>query len=195
MGTLLDLKKEGKIGGIGFSEIAPSSLERAIAVGPVDAVQSEYSLWTRLPDLGLLQTCKKLGVTLVAYAPLGRGMLVDKSPDPNSFADTDFRKRNPRFQPPNFDLNLKRLKQFKAYAADHGVSTAALALAWCLARGEHVIPIPGTRKADHLIDCAAGASLAISDTMMAEIEGILPTGWAHGDRYAQAQWNGTEAYC
>lgn len=195
MGTLLDLKAEGKIGGIGFSEIAPASLRRAAAVGPVDAVQSEYSLWTRQPDLGLVQTCRELGVTLVAYSPLGRGMLVDRAPDPASFADTDFRKINPRFLPPNFELNLARLAAFKAYAADHGVSTAALALAWCLARGEHVIPIPGTRTADHLADCAAGSSIDLSDDMMAEIERILPVGWAHGDRYAATQWNGPEGYC
>ena len=195
MGTLLELKADGKIGGIGFSEIAPASLRRAATVGPVDAVQSEYSLWTRQPDLGLVQTCRELGVTLVAYSPLGRGMLVDQTPDPSIFADTDFRKINPRFLPPNFELNVARLASFKAYAADHGVSTAALALAWCLARGEHVIPIPGTRRADHLADCAAGASIDLSDAMMAEIERILPVGWAHGDRYAAAQWNGPEGYC
>ena len=99
MGTLLDLKAEGKIGGIGFSEIAPASLRRAVAVGPVDAVQSEYSLWTRQPDLGMVKTCRDLGVALVAYSPLGRGMLVDRAPDPATFAETDFRKNNPRFLP------------------------------------------------------------------------------------------------
>lgn len=195
MGTLLNLKAEGKIGGIGFSEIAPTILRRAVAVGPVDAVQSEYSLWTRQPDLGLVQTCRELSVTLVAYSPLGRGMLVDRAPDPATFADTDFRKKNPRFLSPNFELNLERLVSFKAYSADHGVTTSALALAWCLARGQHIIPIPGTRSADHLADCAAGASINMTDDMLAEIEGILPVGWAYGDRYAAAQWNGPEGYC
>ena len=195
MGTLLDLKSEGKTAGIGFSEIAPASLRRAATVGPVDAVQSEYSLWSRQPDLGLLQTCHELGVTLVAYSPLGRGMLVDHTPDPAQFSDQDFRKSNPRFLPPNFELNVARLARFKAYAADHSVSAAALALAWSLARGEHIIPIPGTRSADHLSECAAGASIKLSADMMAEIEIILPCGWAHGDRYSNAQWNGPERYC
>lgn len=195
MATLLALKAEGKIGGIGFSEIAPSSLRRAAAVGPVDAVQNEYSLWTRQPDLGMVQTCRELGVALVAFSPLGRGMLVDQAPDPATFADQDFRKVNPRFLPPNFALNLAKLHGFKAYAADHGVTTAALALAWCLARGTHVIPIPGTRSAAHLADCAAGASIDVTDAMMAEIETLLPVGWAYGDRYSAAQFNGPESYC
>lgn len=195
MGSLLDLKTEGKIGGIGFSEIAPASLRRAAAVGPVDAVQSEYSLWTRQPELGLLQTCQELGTTMVAYSPLARGMLADRTLDPATFADTDFRKNNPRFLSPNFELNLARLAVFKAYAADHGVSSAALALAWCLARADQMIPIPGTQRADHLADCAAGASIHLSENMMAEIERILPVGWAHGDRYAATQRNGTEGYC
>lgn len=195
MGTLLDLKAEGKIAGIGFSEIAPASLRRAVSVGPVDAVQSEYSLWTRQPDLGLIQTCRELGVTLVAYSPLGRGMLVDRTPDPAMFSDRDFRKNNPRFQPPNFERNVAHVARFKAYAADHGLSAVALALGWCLARGEHVIPIPGTRSADHLAECAAAASIELSPQMMSEIESILPVGWAHGDRYSEAQWNGPERYC
>lgn len=195
MESLLALKAEGKIAGIGFSEIAPASLRRAMAIGPVDAVQSEYSLWTRQPELGLAQTCRELGVTLVAYSPLGRGMLVDQTPDPAQFADTDFRKINPRFLPPNFELNLRKLAGFKTYAADHGLSSAALAIAWCLAKGEHVIPIPGTRKADHLAQCAAGAAFDLTDTMLAEIEAILPVGWAYGDRYAAAQWNGPEGFC
>lgn len=195
MGTLLDLKAEGKIAGIGFSEIAPASLRRAAAVGPVDAVQSEYSLWSRLPDLGMIQTCKELGVALVSYSPLGRGMFADAAPDPARFSDTDFRKNNPRFQPPNFEFNLRALDGFKAYAADHGTSTTTLAMAWCLARAEHLIPIPGTRSPTHLAECAAGSALEITPGMMAEIEHILPVGWAHGDRYSKAQWNGPEGYC
>lgn len=195
MGTLLDLKAEGKIAGIGFSEIAPASLRRASAVGPVDAVQSEYSLWSRLPDLGMIQTCKELGVALVSYSPLGRGMFADAAPDPARFSDTDFRKNNPRFQPPNFEFNLRVLDRFKAYAADHGASTTTLAIAWCLARAAHLIPIPGTRSPKHLAECAAGSAFDITPGMMAEIEHILPVGWAHGDRYSKEQWNGPEGYC
>ncbi|TNF57706.1 MAG: aldo/keto reductase, partial [Rhodobacteraceae bacterium] len=195
MESLLALKAEGKIGGIGFSEIAPASLRRALAVGPVDAVQSEYSLWTRQPDLGLRQACGDLGVALVAYAPLGRGIFADRTPDPALFAEQDFRKHNPRFIAPNFERNVARVAEFRAYAADHGATTSAMALAWCLARGENIIPIPGTRTAAHLAECARGASIDLTDAMMDEIERILPVGWAHGDRYSPAQWNGPERYC
>lgn len=195
METLLSLKAEGKIGGIGFSEIAPASLRRAVAVGPVDAVQSEYSLWSRQPDLGMVQTCRDLGVALVAYSPLARGMVSSVTPDPSRFLDKDFRKNNPRFIEPNFSFNLPYAKAFQAYAQDHGTTATALALAWCLARAEHIIPIPGTRSADHIAECAAASDLTITPDMMVEIEQILPAGWAHGDRYSQAQWNGPEGYC
>ncbi|WP_416883794.1 aldo/keto reductase [Marivita sp.] len=195
METLLALKAEGKIGGIGFSEISPASLRRASAVGPVDVVQSEYSLWSRQPDLGMLQTCRDLGVALVAYSPLARGMVSSVTPNPATFLDKDFRKNNPRFLERNFGFNLPYAKAFQAYAQDHGTTATALALAWCLARGENIIPIPGTRTPDHLAECAAASALTVTPDMMAEIEHILPVGWAHGDRYSQAQWNGPEGYC
>lgn len=195
MQTLLALKAEGKIGGIGFSEISPASLRRAAAVGPVDVVQSEYSLWSRQPDLGMLQTCKELDVALVAYSPLARGMVSSVTPDPMTFLDKDFRKNNPRFLEPNFGFNLPFAHAFKAYAEDNGTTATALALAWCLARADHIIPIPGTRSPDHLAECASATSLILTPHMMAEIDSILPVGWAHGDRYSQAQWNGPEGYC
>lgn len=195
METMLALKAEGKIGGIGFSEISPASLRRASDVGPVDAVQSEYSLWTRQPDLGLLNTCVELDVALVPYAPLGRGILADKTLDPATFGDTDFRKGNPRFTGQNFKHNMGRVDRFKSLAADLGVTSTALALAWCLARGDRIIPIPGTRTAEHLSQCASASAFTMTDDIMAQIERVLPIGWAHGDRYSQAQWNGPEGYC
>ncbi|MGJ8603576.1 MAG: aldo/keto reductase [Marivita sp.] len=195
METLLALKAEGKIGGIGFSEISPASLRRASAIGPVDAVQSEYSLWSRLPDLGMLKTCKDLGVALVSYSPLARGMLSSMPPNPADFLDKDFRKNNPRFLEPNLGYNIAHAKTFQAYAGDHGTTATALAIAWGLARGDHIIPIPGTRSPEHLTECVAGASLVLTDTMMAEIEDILPAGWAHGDRYAAEHQSGPEGYC
>lgn len=195
METLLALKAEGKIGGIGFSEISPASLRRAVAVGPVDVVQSEYSLWSRQPDLGMLQTCKDLEVALVAYSPLARGMVSSVTPDPSTFIEKDFRKNNPRFLGPSFEFNLPYTQAFKAYAQEKGTTATALALAWCLARAEHIIPIPGTRTPEHLAECAAASALTVTSDMMAEIESILPAGWAHGDRYSQAQWNGPEGYC
>jgi aryl-alcohol dehydrogenase-like predicted oxidoreductase len=195
METLLGLKAEGKIGGIGFSEIAPASLRRAVAVGPVDVVQSEYSLWSRQPDLGMLQASQDLGVTLVAYSPLARGMVSSVTPNPTTFLDKDFRKNNPRFLEPNFGFNRPYAKAFQAYAQDNGTTATALALAWCLARGENIIPIPGTRSPAHLSECAWASELTLTSDMMTEIEQILPAGWAHGDRYSQAQWNGPEGYC
>lgn len=195
MECLLELKAEGKIGGIGFSEIAPASLRRAVSVGPVDAVQSEYSLWSRLPELGLIQACEELGVALVAFSPLGRGLFSDAVPDPAQFSEADFRRHIPRFQEPNFTFNLKTVAQFREFALDHKQSTAAMAIAWCLAKSDRIIPIPGTRSAEHLIECVKGASITMTDEMLAEIQRLLPVGWAYGDRYSKAQWSGPEGYC
>ncbi|OIQ43604.1 MAG: hypothetical protein BM560_05490 [Roseobacter sp. MedPE-SWde] len=195
MHALLGMKKEDKIGGIGFSEISPASRRRAVAVGPVDAVQSEYTLWPRLPELGMLQTCRELGAAFVAYSPLGRGIFSDHIPDPNAFADSDFRKNSPRFQQPNRGFNLARIAPFLAFAADHGVSTAAMAIAWCLAQAENIILIPGTRSAKHLEDCVEGARITRTEDIKAEIDRRLPVGWAHGDRYSKVLWSGPEGYC
>lgn len=195
METLLAFKAEGKIGGIGFSEISPASLRRAVAVGPVDAVQSEYSLWTRYPDLGMIRTCAELGVAFVPFSPLGRGMFGSTAPDPAQFSDNDFRKNSPRFSEPNFSCNLEQVAPFKALAQDLGTTSIALSLAWCLARGDHLIPIPGTRTAEHLAEIAAGSAFAMTDDIMTEIERVLPVGWAHGDRYTAEQWKGPERYC
>lgn len=195
METLLAFKAEGKIGGIGFSEISPASLRRAASVGPVDAVQSEYSLWTRTADLGMVQTCAELDVAFVPFSPVGRGIFGTKTPDPSQFEDTDFRKANPRFVEPNFSYNAEKVKGFKAYAADLGTKPITLSLAWCLARGDHLIPIPGTRSADHLAECAAASDFQMTDAIKAEIEKTLPVGWAHGDRYTRTQWHGVENFC
>lgn len=193
--TLVRFKDEGKIGAIGFSEIAPSSLERAHAVHPVAAVQNEYSLWTRLPELGMIQACARLGTTFVAFSPLGRGMFADVLPDPATFPDGDFRRTTPRFLEPNFSRNAAAVARFGAYARDRGWSASSLALAWVLYRGESIMPIPGTRSPQHLEECAAGASIALTPADMAEIEAILPAGFAHGDRYSEAQARGPERYC
>lgn len=195
MDTLLALKAEGKIGGIGFSEISPATLRRACEVGIVDAVQSEYSLWSRYPDLGMIQTCAELGVAFVPFSPLGRGMFAPTSPVPAEFSDGDIRKGQPRFVEPNFGFNVKKVSKFKSLARDLSISPVALAIAWCLEQGSHLIPIPGTRTAGHLSDCAAGSSFPMTDEIMTRIDQILPTGWAHGDRYTHTQWVGVEGYC
>ncbi|MEP3435480.1 MAG: aldo/keto reductase [Hoeflea sp.] len=193
--TLQRFRQDGKIGGFGFSEISPASLRLAHAVSPVTAVQSEYSLWTRQPDLGMVQTCGDLDVAFVAFSPLGRGIFAEQAPDPSTFGDGDFRKANPRFVEPNLSRNIAAITPFKKYARDIGATPIALAIAWLLARGPHVIPIPGTRSATHLTDCANGVSLDLTSDHLAEIERILPAGFAHGARYSRDQAIGTETYC
>ena len=193
--TLADLVKSGKTKAIGFSEIAPSSLRRAHAVHPVAAVQSEYSLSTRSPEMGLVQTCAELGVALVAFSPVGRSLLTDT---PLSFAavqDLGFLVNNPRFMAPNYAANIAAVAPFQALAADMGLSTAGLAIAWVLAQGDHVIPIPGTRSVKHFEQLLQGAQRQLSAADLRAIDAILPIGWAHGDRYSAAQWNGPEKYC
>ena len=193
--TLAGLIKKGKIGGFGYSEIAPSSLRRANAVHPGMAIQSEYSLAVRYPELGLVQTTAELGTALVAFSPVGRSLLTDKPHSPEKAAELPFLKVNPRFQEPNLSANIAAGEGFRNLAADMGTSAAALAIAWLLHQGEHVIPIPGTRSPEHLRQHCEGARLDLDDTALAAIEQVLPVGWAHGDRYSLAQWDGPERYC
>lgn len=195
IGFMAELVKEGKIGGIGLSEIGPATLERASAVHPIAAVQNEYSLWTRLPELGLIQACERLGTAFVAFSPVGRGIFADKALDPATFGETDFRRSNPRFSADNYPRNNARIETFRAYARDHGWNTAALATAWTLAKGDHIIPIPGTRSPTHLEELAQSLDIRLGPAQMAEIEEILPVGFAHGSRYSLAQVVGTEIYC
>lgn len=192
--TLSSFVKAGKIGGFGFSEIAPSSLRRANEVAEVAAVQSEYSLATRLPEIGLLQACRTSGTAFVAFSPLCRGLLTDTPPDSERVAQSFFLPSNPRFNGRNLDRNLAIVAGFQALAAEFGTSGAALAIAWLLHRGPHVIPIPGTRSVEHLDQLAEGASLSLSEADLARIEEVLPSGWAHGDRYSVEQWVGPERY-
>lgn len=193
--TLAGLIKKGKIGGFGFSEIAPSSLRRAQAVHPVMAVQSEYSLAVRYPELGLVQATAALGTALVAFSPVGRSLLTDRPHSPEKAADLPFLKVNPRFQEPNLSANIAAGVPFRRLAADMGTSAAALAIAWLLHQGEHVIPIPGTRSPEHLRQHCEGARLDLDAAALAAIDEALPVGWAHGDRYSVAQWDGPEKYC
>jgi aryl-alcohol dehydrogenase-like predicted oxidoreductase len=195
MEAMLQFQKEGKIGGIGFSEIAPASLHRAAKLGHVRAVQSEYSLWTRLPELGLLQACERLGTAFVAFSPVARGVLSDVTLDIANFTDKDFRKPMPRFQSGTFERNMARVAAFKAFAATRSVSTAAIALAWVLGRGDHIIPIPGTRTAEHLAENAGASEFVLTAHDMAQIETLLPVGWAEGNRYSEEQQKSSELYC
>jgi aryl-alcohol dehydrogenase-like predicted oxidoreductase len=192
LGRLVD---KGKARAIGLSEISPATLRRAMTAFPIAAVQSEYSLSTRFPDLGLVQTCAELGVALVAFSPVGRSLLTDHPIPKARIADLPFLAGNPRFMEPNLTENLRLTDGLRKLAAEMGTSASALAIAWLLSRGDHVIPIPGTRSVDHLKECVAGASLGLSEGDLAQIESVLPVGWAHGDRYSDEQWVGPERYC
>lgn len=194
-GSLAGLVAAGKIRAFGFSEIAPSSLRRAAAEHPVAAVQSEYSLSTRAPELGLVQACEALGTTLVAFSPVGRGLLTDAPPDAERVAASNILCGNPRFEPPNLAENVAATEGFRRLAAEMGTSAAALAVAWLLARSPGIVPIPGTRSPEHLRELAAGAALELDADDIARIEAVLPVGWAAGDRYSDGQWAGPERYC
>ncbi len=193
--TLAGFVKAGKVKAIGFSEIAPSSLRRAHAVHPIAAVQSEYSLSTRSPELGLVQACRELGTSLVAFSPVGRALLTDHPHHAKDLEVMDWMKVNPRFQEPHLSANLAYNVRWRALAAEMGVPAAALAIAWLTHQGEHILPIPGTRSVAHLKEAVQGADLSLSDSDMARIEDVLPVGWAHGDRYSDAQWAAPERYC
>ncbi len=195
MQTLLDFKKQGKIKGIGFSEISPASLLRASALGYVTAIQNEYSLWARLPELGMIQTCNKLGTAFVAFSPLARGTLSDRILKVDDLQPADFRRTLPRFQEPNYSYNMAYTEKFKAYAKQQGWSSVALALAWVLHQGDHIIPIPGTRTPEHLAMNAAGAAIKLTQKHLEEIADILPVGFAHGNRYSETAQASVEIYC
>ncbi|MEC9344105.1 MAG: aldo/keto reductase [Pseudomonadota bacterium] len=195
MGTMARFVEEGKIGGIGLSEIAPYTLERAVAVHPVMAVQNEYSLWTRLPELGLIQACERHGTAFVPFSPVARGMFGITPPSLETFGERDFRRSNPRFIEPHFSANLAKVAKLRDFAAERGWSMPALAIAWVLHRGDHLVPIPGTRSPEHLEQDAAGADLKLTAEDMAAIEAIAPAGFAHGPRYDEKPTVGPEDYC
>lgn len=194
-GTLKHLIDSGKTNAVGFSEIAPSTLRRAFAECPIAAVQSEYSLSTRAPELGLVQTCADLGTTLVAFSPVGRTFLTDAPFSPERVQSMPFTRTNPRFMEPHYSANVAATDKLRALAAELGEPTAALAIAWLIAQGDHVLPIPGTKSTSHLAELIRGTELTLSADVRARIADILPVGWAHGDRYTAAQWEGPERYC
>jgi aryl-alcohol dehydrogenase-like predicted oxidoreductase len=194
VGELGRLVEAGAIGAIGLSEVAPDTLRRAHALHPIAAVQSEYSLWTRGPELGLVQACAETGALLVAFSPLGRGYLSGRPQNVETFDGKDFRHANPRFQGVNWRRNRDRLEAYLELARVSGLKPATLAIAWTLARAPHVVPIPGTRTAAHLEECAAAADIDLSETQLAELERALPLGFAAGERYSDPQWIGIQKY-
>lgn len=192
VGALADLKRAGKIGAIGLSEVSAETLRKAHQVDRIAAVQSEYSLWTRLPERDLLKTTAELGVAFVAFSPLARGMLTQSPPHPDTMSDRDFRRRNPRFAKENFERNLAAVRQFSEFAAERQVDPAALAIAWILARARNVVAIPGTRSADHLEACVKGAKLSLSADELESVAGVFPEGFPWGARYGDQQRLGIE---
>jgi len=187
--------EEGLIGGYGLSEVAPYTIRRAHAVQSVCAVQNEYSLWTRQPELGVLQTCAELGITFVPFSPLARGMLGSTAPNPHAMEAGDFRRHNPRFMEPNYTANLTQINQLRQFAAHKGLSLPAIALAWLLHKSPTCVPIPGTRTTAHLNEWVNAADIKLTSDDLDRIERILPVGWAHGDRYSDAQNGAVERYC
>lgn len=186
VGAMAELVKEGKVRFLGLSEASPETLRRGHAEHPITALQTEYSLWSREPEDGLFATCEELGVGFVPYSPLGRGFL---SGDIRSIKDLepgDFRRTNPRFMGENFQKNLDLVEAVKGIAADKGVTAAQLALAWVLAQGEHLVPIPGTRRIPTLEDNIAAAQIVLTPEDLSRIEAVFPKGAAQGHRYAEA---------
>ena len=193
--TLAAFIKEGKINQFGYSEIAPTSLEQASATHPVAAVQSEYSLSTRYPELGLVQKTKALNTSLVAFSPVGRSLLTDSPHTQQKVANMSFLNQNPRFIEPNLTRNIQATSSFRKLAADWKMTAGGLAIAWLLNKDKHILPIPGTRSVKYLKEMAEACEKVFSKTEMEEIENCLPIGWAFGDRYSAAQWMGPEKYC
>lgn len=192
IGTFQALEREGKIGGYGLSEIAPETLREAHALHPCLAVQNEYSLWSRQPELGLIRECGRLGVGFVAFSPLARGML-GAAPLRFDQVQDGFRAGNPRFMEPNFSRNTARIDRFRDWCRARGWAVPAVALAWAMGAGDHVIAIPGTRRAERLREWLPLPVLSAVDR--AEIEAILPASFAAGDRYGDHQLQGVERYC
>ena len=189
VGAMAELKKEGKIGGIGLSEVNAETLRKAHAVHPISALQSEYSLWTRDPEDGILETCEELGVAFVAYSPLGRGFLTGQIKKFEDFEANDYRRLSPRFQGDNFQKNLELVKKIEELAKAKGCTTAQLALAWVMAQGEFIFPIPGTKHLRYLEENAGALNITLSRKELDEIDAIAPKGIAAGTRYPEAMMN------
>jgi aryl-alcohol dehydrogenase-like predicted oxidoreductase len=184
VGAMADLVREGKVKNLGLSECSPETLRRADAVHPITAVQSEYSLWTRDPEEGILATCRELGVGFVPYSPLGRGFLTGQIKSPDDFAPDDFRRSNPRFQGENFRKNLELVDAVREMASLKGCTPAQLALAWLLAKGDDLVPIPGTKHVRTLEENAGALDVDLTDEDMDRLEEIFPMGAAAGERYS-----------
>lgn len=185
VGAMAELVAAGKVRYLGLSEASAKTLERACAVHPITALQTEYSLWSRDPEAEILATCRRLGVSFVAYSPLGRGFLTGTIQRPEDFTEDDYRRFNPRFQGENFSKNLSLVDKIKALAKKKGCQPSQLALAWVLVQGEDIIPIPGTKRRRYLEENITAVDISLTDAELAEINAVFPVDAAAGLRYPE----------
>lgn len=183
VGALSDLVRAGKVRAIGLSEVSAATLRKAHAVHPVSAVQTEYSLWTRNPEIAVLEACRELGATFVAFSPLARGFLCDALHDVSTLDAKDIRRAMPRFAPENYAANLRLLPPYKALAREAGCTPSQLALAWLLHKARHIVPIPGTTSEAHLRDDLAAADVALDAGLLARLEALINQETVTGARY------------
>lgn len=183
VGAMADLVRQGKVRFLGLSEAAPATIRRAHAVHPITALQTEYSLWSREPEGEILPTVRELGIGFVAYSPIGRGFLTGRIKSVDDLESSDYRRSNPRFKDGNFEHNFALVKRIEEIAAEKGVTAAQLALAWLLSRGEDIVPIPGSRRVQHLEENAAAVDISLTANDLARIDEAAPQGFATGDRY------------
>jgi aryl-alcohol dehydrogenase-like predicted oxidoreductase len=186
VGAMAELVSQGKVRHLGLSEAGPDTIRRAHAVHPIAALQSEYSLWSREPEGGTLELVRELGIGFVAYSPLGRGFLTGEIKSVNDLAPDDWRRNNPRFSGENFQRNLDLVAEVKALAAAKGCTAAQLALAWVLAQGNDIVPIPGTKRRRYLEDNIGALEVRLTAGELAELNRILPPGGAAGTRYPES---------
>jgi aryl-alcohol dehydrogenase-like predicted oxidoreductase len=191
IGAMAELVRQGKVRHLGMSEASAATLRRAAKVHRIAALQSEYSLWTRDVEAEILPTCRELGIGFVAYSPLGRGFLTGRITKPTDLAADDRRLNYfPRFQGENFQKNLDLVRKLEQMATQKGCTASQLALAWVLARGQDIVPIPGTKRIKYLEENAGAVSVKLSEAEMAEIEGVMPTGAIAGERYPEQGMRG-----
>lgn len=186
VGAMARLVEEGKVRYLGLSEASPATLERAHRVHPITALQTEYSLWTRDPESEVLPTCRRLGIAFVAYSPLGRGFLTGAFKNPDDVAPDDYRRQTPRFQGENFARNLELVAKVEQLAAEIGIAPSQLALAWVLAQGDDIVPIPGTKRRKYLELNAAAVDVALAPEMVEALRKVFPPEAAAGARYVPA---------
>ena len=190
VGAMAELVKQGKVRHIGLSEAAPDTIRRAHAVHPITAVQTEYSMWSRDPENGVIPTCRELGIGFVPYSPLGRGFLSGRFTSPDDLDENDFRRHGPRFTGENLDANLKLAAKVAEIAQEKEITPAQLALAWVLAQGEDLVPIPGTKRREYLEQNAGAVDVELTDEDLARIDAELPD--VAGERYDEAGMAGVD---